>query len=205
MYCVDTLNRLNYEEEVRAREEAEVTCDYCDEPATKFIEVFNPADAVRKPKIEGAYDIINICEECDDQGLQYDGDVFNCAGCGELFITNHSWDVLYVTIDGEMYCQECAIENMEGVTLEELIEKLKSEDTSDWLRINNIPGKEELWSGEYSGYGDFPGHTSFDTVIAEIREKFEELGLAEDTLLYPVVTQGYQFSVVLGVFYDKAE
>ena len=94
MYCPDTLKRLNQEavnnyyadQEIQnvLREKAVerddfTTCDYCDQPSTKVLPVYNPADAVRD--IEGAYSVIHICDECEKNGSYMD-DLFYCSDCG---------------------------------------------------------------------------------------------------------------------------
>lgn len=206
MYSPDTLERLNEAEVAKhlARVEAETnrpTCDYCDEPADHALPLYNPADGVRG--VEGAYAMIEVCDEHYEDGT-YLEENFHCADCGELFILNHSWDVVAV-IDseaGEIYCQKCYAENhLEGQPLYEVLENLERRvDTGGWKRLNGVPGKELLWEGEYSGYSDFPGHTSLESVAQELREAAEEAGAEEGDTVYPVVSQGYQFSVVLAVY-----
>ena len=212
MYCQDTLQRLNQREVDKhyaaineqvlaiynegADPEDIITCDFCDQPAEHYIPVYNPADAVRG--VEGAYSGYDLCEDCRDQG--YPEETFCCEGCGELFVTNHSWDVLYTDMDGSLYCQACALEEIEPVRLDDCIWGLINGNLSNWLRINNYPEHEELWSGEFSEGSDFPGHTSLDSVVDSIRDAAEEKAYGLDTLVVPLITQGYQFSVVLGVF-----
>jgi len=173
-----------------------VSCDYCGEPAIYAEPVYNPADGVRS--VEGAYGMQYMCRNClDNYG---DGDEnFRCPSCDKLFIAHHSWDFLAVDVDGEYYCQACAAERLEPVPVETVIRQLKAGRTKSWVRINAIPGKELIWSGEFSQYSDFPGHTSLDEVAAAVQAAADERGVSE---VYPAITQGYQFACVLGVFAD---
>ena len=144
MYVADTLERLNEEqaeEELReALEDKTIPCDYCDEPATRVHKVYNPADAVRD--VEGIYCFIRVCDGCNDAGHGME-DLFYCPDCDELFIINHSWDVLAVTIDGERYCQKCALERIEPIPIKTVLDCLATGETQDWMKINNIPGKSQ--------------------------------------------------------------
>ena len=212
MYCPDTLQRLNqeavdkyYEEQNAQNDLIEkgvetddfTTCDYCDQPSTQVVPVYNPADAVRD--VEGAYSIIHICEECDDKGLLTE-ERFYCEGCGELFITHHSWDSLVTIIDNGFYCQACAIDELKPVPLYEVLENLESGAVEEWARISAMPKNELLWEGEFSGYSDFPGNTTLDQVKEGIAAAMEEKGLDDSVYVHPLVTQTYQFSVVLAVY-----
>ena len=201
MYCIDTLERLNLEQVQHEREKIlsgeGVACDYCDNKATQIIDVYNPADALRN--VSGAYCVINICDDCFDNGYHLEEN-FYCPDCGELFIVNHSWDVLAVSLDGEYYCQKCALNYMNPVTVKQLLADLECGATEGWVRMNGVPGHEELWSGEFSQWPDFPGHTSFKSIIQEIKDVLRRKRLRRDTEVYPLITQGYQFSVVLSVF-----
>jgi len=201
VYSPDTLQRLNDESVAKyfAQTEAgERTCDYCNKTATHSILVFNPADSVRD--VEGAYSVIHVCDEHHDNG-SYMEEVFYCDGCGGLFVTHHSWDVLHVEMNGGMFCQKCALERMEPITLLELVDDLERGDVSKWMRVNSFPGKELLWEGEFSEWSDFPGHTNLKSVRKEILQAAYENGLGENSEVYPLVTHGYQFSVALGVYY----
>lgn len=196
MYSPDTLERLNDEavEKYEAMvKNGKVDCDFCGNTAVHTIPVYNPADSVRG--VEGAYNVYNICDECYDN-RSYLEENFYCEGCGELFVTHHSWDSLVCNLNGGMYCHECAAEEIEPIEFSELIEQLQTGETSGWARLDNIPDKEEVWSGEYSGGSDFSGHTNFESIVKELYDT----GLEDDDLVYPVVTKTYQFSVVLGVY-----
>lgn len=201
MYSLDTLQRLNdaaVAKYLAQTESGERTCDYCNEAATHSIPVYNPADSVRE--VEGAYSLIHVCEEHHDNG-SFMEELFYCDGCGELFVTHHSGDVLYVERDGEMLCQKCALERMEPVALLDLVNDLERGDVSKWLRANDFPGKQLLWEGEFSEWSDFPGHTDLKSVAKEILQAAYENGLGEDSEVYPLVTHGYQFSLALGVYF----
>ena len=145
MYSPDTLQRLNDETVAKhsaQTESGERTCDYCNDPATHSFPVYNPADSVRD--VKGAYSVIHVCDEHQDNGI-YMEELFYCDGCGELFVTHHSWDVLYVEKDGEMFCQNCALERMEPIPLLELVDDLEQIDVAKWMRANDFPGKQLLW------------------------------------------------------------
>jgi hypothetical protein len=201
MYCIDTLKRLNNVEVAKERKKAgkkNVDCEFCGEKATRVLPVYNPADAVRK--VKGAYCTIEVCDNCyEDQKFLQDDEYFYCDDCGELFITHHSWDSLVCNLEEGRFCHACAAKRIEPLTLDEIIEQLKNEKTESWKRINAVPDKDEVWTGEYSGYSDFPGHTSFASIIGEIKAKAEAEGWAKKKL-YPVISQAYQFSVVLSIF-----
>ena len=202
MYVADDLKRLNDDAVARQTavvDQGEERCEYCDKHAAYVLPVYNPADAVREGNgpVKGAYCTLTLCEECHDNSKHLDdGEYFNCAECGELFIHNHSWDVLSVTTDDGLLCQKCAAEGLEPEYWGEVKDRLLALDTEGWLRINNLPGKEKVWEGEYSDYSDFPGHTSMESVVASI----EGEGVTDGDLVYTVVTQGYQFSVVIAIF-----
>lgn len=220
MYSPDTLQRLNedavrrYEAKTAAQaavlaeggevpEDEAVLCDYCDKPATHVIPVYNPADACREEPVEGAYSVEHVCDDCYEDGV-YLEDCFYCDGCGELFVYNHSWDVVAVTDpeSGEVMCQACAAEHMlKPIPLGELKWKLEHGDTTGWLRMNSVPGREKLVELEFSGYSDFPGCTTTGCVMWELEDAAEKAGLSNEDEVYPVITHGYQFSVVLGVFH----
>jgi hypothetical protein len=202
MYVPDTLRRidnrkvLEYQKKLKSTEGAQ--CDYCGRPATQIIEVFNPADGLRG--IEGAYAIEPICDECHKDEV-YLEERFYCPGCKKLFITHHSWDYLAVKIDGELYCQGCALPMIRPVELGLLLCELLNGIVHRWHRLNNGGlDTEEIWSGEFSDYPDFPGHTSLRSVALEIFCAARERGLAMEDRVIPLVTQTYQFSVVLGVY-----
>ena len=116
-------------------------------------------------------------------------------------ITNHSWDNLVTIINDEMYCQKCAIEQLEPIPLDEVLEDLANSQVNEWTRISAMPGKDLLWEGEYAGFPDFPGHTSLMQVRNSILAALEEKGMEnEDLMVYPVVSHTYQFSCVLAVY-----
>ncbi len=190
MYCVDTLKRLN-DEAVEEHRASKPDCEYCDNKATETLEIFNPADAVREPPVEGAYCTVDICDDCRDGGVLYN-EYFSCTGCGEMFISNHSWDSLVVIVDGEEMCHKCVAESIEPVFIDDLIYKLMNGDTSSFTRINSIPGKKLLWEGEYSDYDDFSGFTSLEDVANEIP--------VDKDYVYPIITHTYQFSVALAIY-----
>jgi len=196
MYCIDTLNRLN--DEAVAKHEAEVeagneTCDYCDEPATHLVPVYNPADSVRD--VDGAYATYSLCDEHFDNQAHLEEN-FYCDGCGELFINNHSWDFLRCDLEDGSYCHACAAEQIEPIPWSELKSLLREGDTQDFVRLDSLPGKKLVWEGEYSGYSDFPGHTSIDSIIAAVIEA----GVSGDDLVYPLLTKTYQFAVVIAIY-----
>ena len=204
MYVGDDLIRLNDKATVREYQDrinSGITCDWCDQPAKRTVEYYNPADEVRTPPLTGIYSVSVICDECYDKGYYLD-EAFYCDGCGKLFVINHSWDLLAVLTDDGYACQKCFIEYyLESVTLGQVIEDLHSHNTGNWKRINNIPGHEKIWSGEYSDWSDFPGHTSPESLAGELVELINDRDdIAYNTKVYPVVTHGYQFSVVLGIF-----
>ena len=198
MYCPDTLKRLN-DKAVAEHMAKTHTCDYCDNEATEILEIFNPADALREPPVTGAYCTVNICGDCEANGYLHDN-YFQCPDCGEWFIRNHSWDVLSVSMDDEEYCQKCAADRIEPVMLLDVIHNLERGATDNFIRINGIPGKEELWSGEFSQYDDFPGYTSLSEVARAIDAAAKKIDLELTTMVYPVIDHGYQFSVSLAVY-----
>lgn len=223
MYMQDSLQRMNQEavdkhyeaigaqaekinnDESWARaveqgEEDVIICDYCDKPAVHTLPVYNPADALREPPVEGAYAVYDVCEECYDNGTGME-ELFYCEGCGKLHVIAHSWDVLAVTIDGELFCQACAAENLQPTSLGQLYMDLSEGAVRDWPRIDRIPGKELLWEDGFSQYSDFPGHTSLASVLTAIQEAAEEAGLDLDTDVYPIVSMTHQFAVSLAVYY----
>lgn len=201
MYVADDLKRLN-DKAIKGLEDRDTYCDYCDKPAVEHIPVYNPADDVRG--VTGAYGVVSVCNEhLYNDDWKYDGDeYFDCPYCGRFFVSHHSWDILAVMTDDVGYvCQKCYIDNeLESLPLWEVYDKLSEGDTSDWKRLNAIPDRELIWEGEYSGWSDFPGHTSLKTVLAEIEESAREAGYEEGDHVYVVISHGYQFSVVLAVY-----
>jgi len=198
MYVPDALQRMNDAAVTKARtrvKEGHVQCDHCDNMADYCIPVYNPADSVRD--VEGAYHVENLCPKCYDDGYWME-ELFNCANCGEIFIVNHSWDVVGVMLEDGMYCQACAADQIEPshVALDICFD-LRRGNTKRFIRMNAMPGKREIWSGEFSEWGDFPGYTSLDAVADDIEEACVREGV---DMAYPLVTHGYQFSVVLGVY-----
>lgn len=207
MYCADTLKRLNEAEVDRLRKavkgkkrksKEKPKCDYCDNVAVEVIPVYNPADAVRN--VKGAYSTITICQDCLDKGRDLEDEVFICDGCGQHFVTHHSWDSLVVTLEDGQYCHECASKNIEPICLSHLLSNLREKKTDGFTRLNAIPGKKEIWNGEFSEFSDFPGHTSLSSVADEIEKTAEKNGLHKDALVYPLITHTYQFSIVLGIY-----
>ena len=190
-----------------AKRECDTECEYCESPADEIIAVYNPADAVRNPPVEGAYNTIAICEGCRDDGRHMD-DLFNCPWCGETFIINHSWDVVAVMGEDGPTCQKCFIEHeLEAQYLGRVIDDLREMDVTSWKRMNNIPGYTEFWSGEFSQFSDFPGWKpgQVGDMINEIMKAAHDHGLTEESEIVPLVTHGYQFSVVLGLFTKEVE
>ena len=201
MYSPDTLKRLNDEAvaEYQARVESEEeTCDYCNEKAVEVLPIYNPADALREPPVEGAYSTLCRCEEHRDEGWGED-DIFFCPDCGEWYIVNHSWDIVAVMTEDGYRCQKCAAESLEGVQFIDLLDNLRLGRTSDFLRINGVPGKEKLWEGEFSQYSDFPGFTNLSDVADAIEAKAEGI-IGNYDKVYPIIDHGYQFSVSLAVY-----
>lgn len=199
MYSPDTFHRLNEEEIKKLRKKVRVgdcSCEFCDKPAEYVIPVYNPVDSMRKPKVEGVYTTVTLCQDCLDEGKDIQDDIFICEGCGEHFISHHSWDNLTTVVNGQLYCQECASSAIEPVTVETLLNHLDKDDTSDFIRLNSIPKKKPVWTGEYSQYSDFPGFTS----PASIAESIRDLDLDSNDVVYPLITQTYQFSVVLSLY-----
>lgn len=200
MYSPDTLQRLNNREVTKIRHKVEsgkADCQFCDEKAEYAIPVYNPADGVRD--VEGAYNVYEVCQKCFDDGYHLEEN-FHCANCGELFIFNHSWDVVAVTWDSELYCQTCFAKIAEPVPWPEIVAWLRDGETKHFTRCNALPGKTEIWSGEFSQFSDFPGYTDLDAVADAIETACREAEVEE---VYPLVTHGYQFSVVLGIFADE--
>jgi len=201
MYVPDTLQRMN-EEAVKSYYEKQTECEHCGNESEDLalLEIYNPRDALRDPPITDPYTVQVICQDCLDAG-EYMEELFYCDGCGELFVYNHSWDVLAVVGDGGMQCQKCALEGAETITLGELYEQLASGKPGQWLRINRDPSRSLLWEGEFSEHSDFPGHTGFASILEEIGKAAEENELTLDSEVLPLVTHGYQFSVVLAVYF----
>lgn len=224
MYCPDTYKRINDEKvveyrallmaEADAREEQgeddvaldSAQCEFCyDAPATQVIPVYNPADKINGRGQE-AYAVYYICDECADAGKDMEEN-FYCAKCGELFIYNHSWEVLAVVKKDGIYCQSCAAEDApeQGVFVFNLLETLQSEDEDKiremFIKLDNMLGMSLLCEVEFSQYPDFPGCTSFRQVAEAVQEAMKEEGVDEDTVVYPLVTSGRQFSVTLAIYY----
>jgi hypothetical protein len=93
---------------------------------------------------------------------------------------------------------------MEPVTLVDLVDDLERGDVSKWMRVNDFPGRQLLWEGEFSEWSDFPGHTDLKTFMRDIRTAATEKHVDTAANVYPLVTHTYQFSVALAVYYDKA-
>jgi hypothetical protein len=172
-------------------------CDCCSEPAIEAYPVYNPADGVRG--VKGAYYMAHLCaKHAEDEPEE----TFICDDCGTRFATHHSWDSLICKIKGDFLCHSCAANRIEGIPLSELLRELREGKTGDWVRCNALPGKELLWEGDFSEFADFPGHTSPGNVAQDIEETAQDAGLRADTTVYPLITQVYQFSVILGVYHD---
>ena len=217
MYCQDTMQRLNnqvvekYQAEIAAQtiklnhdpdynwvaDLEVVICDHCDQPATEAIAVFNPAD--RLIEVPGAYDLVHICDDCRDNGY-LEEDRFWCPGCGELFVTRHSWDSIGCIVEDKEYCQACAIETIQPVTLWQVVSDIENHETDQWPWLTNMPGKEKIWEGEYSSYSNFPGYTDPGRMAGELLLKARETGYPKGSYVYPVITHTYQFSVALAVY-----
>jgi hypothetical protein len=217
MHCPDTLQRINdqavdrYQVEIAAqaaklsevpdynwRDDLDiVVCEYCEQPATEAIPVYNPADGLRN--VTGAYDLVYTCDECRHDGSLED-DRFWCPGCGELFVTEHSWDSLGCIIDDREYCQSCAIDAIHPVTLWQVVADIDSNAIGNWPRLVDVPGKVKIWEGEYASYSDFPGHTDPGCMAGELIAKARKMGYHKGSYVYPVITHTYQFSVALAVY-----
>lgn len=202
MYSPDTLKRLN-DEAVAAYQAnvADETCDFCDEPAVEVIPIYNPADALREPPVEGAYSTLNRCEHHKHID-KIDEDTFWCPGCSNYFIINHSWDIVAVKTDDEGWlCQKCAAKNLEGYTLATVVRQIRDGNTEGWTRINSVPGKEKFFSGEFAPYPDFPGYNDWGRLADAIEAAAEEAGLTRNSKVYPIIDHGYQFAVSLAVYH----
>lgn len=201
MYVADTLKRVNDAEYKRlmSKNHGTVFCDYCEEHSKHIIPVYNPADFARGMKHE-PYFMINVCQEHYDAEW-YMEESFYCE-CGDLFIVNHSWDVVCTTIDDELYCQKCALDMINPIRLDELLSNLRNDFTYDFLRINGVPGKNPIFECEFSEYSDFPGLTSLASVARDLEycANKPNMNVAMDDLIIPLVTHGYQFSVCLGFY-----
>lgn len=180
------------------------TCEHCDRPATDLLVFYNPADEVR-PELEGealgAYSTTAVCDEEECRAMAME-EGFECPDCNRLFVTNHSWDFLAFKDNeaGELLCQACGAKRVEPIAIGTLCNALRLKDTSAFVRLNAMPGKECVWEEEYSGYPDFPGLTTTRQIAASIMEMQKEKGWKSDHLVYPLVSQGYQFSVVLALY-----
>jgi len=212
MYCPDTLERLNNKEVEKyaaamaaqakllaegKEDDAGITCDFCSSPAIEAIPIYNPSDSVRG--VEGAYDIRHVCQECLDNG-KYLEEAFYCDGCGELFITHHSWDNLVCQLPGGIYCHKCALEAIKPVPLRNVISDLQSGKVGHWVRINGDPDREQLWEGEFSQWPDFPGHTTTDSLVKSIKAACKGSRVTMATPVIPMVTATYQFAVALSIY-----
>lgn len=227
MYSPDTYNRINdakvkeYQEQLNAEREAfekwneneeddvppdSTRCEFCDGAlATQVIPVYNPADKINGRGQE-AYAVYHICDECEDDGKHLEEN-FYCEKCGELFIYNHSWEVLAAVRENGIYCQSCAAEDApeQGVFAFHLLETLYSENEDKlrkmFIKLDNMPGMRLLCKVEFSQYSDFPGCTSFSQFADAIQEAIDEVGIDDDEMVYPLVTLGRQFSGTLAVYY----
>jgi len=201
MYSPDTLKRLN-DEAVAAHQAnlADQVCDFCDEPAVEVIPVYNPADALRDPPVEGAYTTLTRCETHREEGYM-DDETFICPGCGEYFIVNHSWDVVAVMTDDGWYCQKCAADDLEGMELIDVLVGISNGNTEGWTRINRVPDKKVFFEGEFAPYPDFPGYNTWASLHDAIEKAAEEAGIGKYDTVYPIIDHGYQFSVSLAIYH----
>ena len=206
MYVPDTLNRMDEEATLKFLAElidddgSPATCEYCDQPATEGIALYNPADALRDPPVTGIYSTIVRCDDCRDNGYG-DDDTFYCEGCDEHFIVNHSWDVVAVMGEHGFMCQKCFAENMEGHELDEVIFNLKNGETGQFKRLNSVPGKEMFFEGEFAPNPDLPGYNTWDSLAHAVRVAAIEAEIDLQDDVYPIIDHGYQFSVSLAIYH----
>ena len=197
MYVADTLQRINDKEfRLLMAKKGEYYCEFCDEKAIAVIPVYNPADFTRGMPHE-VYTVYHLCEEHLDDDSYMESN-FYCPDCGELFIINHSWDTVCTRINGQPYCQQCALKHIVPIPLEKLLSNIRNGQTEQFLRINGIPYKNPLFECEYSGYDDFPGYASLEDVANSLRDRAEAKGLDKNVLIIPLIIQTYQFAVALG-------
>jgi len=199
MYVADDLKRINLKEYNRQMGIKE--CDYnCQNESKHSIPVYNPADKNRG--LDDAYAVIEICNECYENGLLYE-DTFHCESCGELFIMNHSWNSLVCNIDGCMLCHSCALDEIEPIELNELIAHLNDNKMDDFIRISNYPNKERLGTFEFSEWSDFRGYTSLSNLAIGITEAAEQKGYNDLSVkVYPFIDHTYQFSISITIYID---
>ncbi|RLC68495.1 MAG: hypothetical protein DRH97_02965 [Chloroflexi bacterium] len=150
MYVKDTLNRMDEEATLKFLSElldddgSPVKCECCnDEDAVHGMAIYNPADALRDPPLDGIYATLIRCEDCRDMGHGED-DIFYCEGCDEHFIINHSWDTVAASGEYGFECQKCFAENLEGVELGYVLKDIRDGETGRFKRINSVPGKERM-------------------------------------------------------------
>lgn len=70
----------------------------CENPATEsrlWFDIFSD-----DPKGSDSY--------CEQHEHLFDEDVFTCADCGRRTVTNYTWEVYSVVLDGEVVCLRCA-------------------------------------------------------------------------------------------------
>jgi len=206
MYVPDTLNRMDEEATLKFLRELinddgeTAICEYCDQPATEGLALYNPADALRDPPVAGIYATLVRCESCCDDGAGED-DIFHCDGCGSWFVVNHSWDVVATMTDEGWMCQKCAAEEMEGCELEGVISNLKNGVTGQFKRLNSVPGKEVFFEGEFGPWPDFPGYKTWDSLAHAVRVAAIEAKIDLEDVVYPIIDHGYQFSVSLAIYH----
>ena len=206
MYCPDDLNRMDENKTLEFLTElidddgSPVICEYCDQPATEGIALYNPADALRDPPVTGIYSTLVRCDECRDNGVGED-ETFYCEGCDEHFIVNHSWDVVATMTEEGWKCQKCAAEELEGHPLDEVLSNLRNGETGQFTRINSVPGKEKFFDGEFAPYPDFPGYNTWDSLAHAIRVAAIEAEIDVEDTVYPIIDHGYQFSVSLAIYH----
>ncbi len=206
MYVPDTLNRLNEEVALQACSElvnddgSPIVCDFCSEDAVIGIPVYNPADSLRRPPVNGVYCITYLCQDCCDNGYGMD-DTFYCDGCDKQYIIKHSWDVLAVKTDCGWSCQKCASENLLGVQLGYVLADLRNGETNLFTRINSVPGKECFFDGEFALCSDFPGYNDWEVLAEAIKQASKEYNITASDIVYPIVDHGYQFSVSLAIYH----
>lgn len=203
MYSLDTLERM-HDELHQKRQEAvqagklKVKCDYCDAKATTIVPIYNPVDSIRN--VEGLYCEAAYCDNCEEYFLN-DENYFECDGCYKYFIINHSWDSLAATLpDIGIYCHKCALKELLPIPIKEVLDNIEKEISGTFIRLNVPESATVIWEGEYSGFSDFSGHTSYASLIRDIQETCKENNISLDTKVYAVVDHTYQFSISLSLF-----
>lgn len=211
MYVPDTKIRIEQEIIDQNKDVTQHRCEICDQWAVYVIPIYNPTDEIDglvddNGKIGAAY-LNKYCQKHYDEYLEtrYENE-FDCTNCQRTFMINHSWDNLVVIKDGEEFCHTCAAKLVNPCSLNDLKIQLEASNIESWTRLNTLPGKTELWSGEYSDYSDFSGYTNLAKIYEDIQLAHINANLdPTQNELYLLITQTFQFSVVLGVYIDKGE